>query len=301
MPFDTRLETIDQGERLFQTAKLRFATDHIGLARLPEGLELVRVGPALRPEFAAWRYGDQFGRRRRDVALKTAAASAALPLASGVIAFAAGIAMPTEVVGGLSVPALFILAVMVMARRRTAGIVAIADGEAGVVTVESANASRIIRRADGEWGLELHAFGQRKGGFAVGRAPTESRFWGAEAAPLLGQVLPIVNRMTGTRGVVRDAVELVTDNRSVPQILRRGEMLGRQVRYVPPGQGSRSTREPADGLVLAELPLASALALEMFTHEESERALLTADLALLERRWREADRLAKIADELVTG
>jgi hypothetical protein len=78
-------------------------------------------------------------------------------------------------------------------------------------------------------------------------------------------------------------------------------MLGRQVRYVPPGQGSRSTREPADGLVLAELPQASALALEMFTHEESERALLTADLALLERRGREADRLAKIADELVTG
>src|SRR5207237_2829342 len=35
------------------------------LARLSEGLELVRVGPALRPEFAAWRYGDQFGRRRR--------------------------------------------------------------------------------------------------------------------------------------------------------------------------------------------------------------------------------------------
>lgn len=25
----------------------------------------MRIGPALRPEFAAWRYGDQFGRRRR--------------------------------------------------------------------------------------------------------------------------------------------------------------------------------------------------------------------------------------------
>src|SRR5205085_12585839 len=44
---------------------LRVSTDNIGLARVAEGLELVRVGPALRPEFAAWRYGAQFGRRRR--------------------------------------------------------------------------------------------------------------------------------------------------------------------------------------------------------------------------------------------
>src|SRR5215216_1959307 len=34
----------------------------IGLA---EGLELVRIGRPQRPEMAAWRYGDQFGRRRR--------------------------------------------------------------------------------------------------------------------------------------------------------------------------------------------------------------------------------------------
>ena len=48
-------------------------TDNIGIARLREGLELVRIGPALRPEFAAWRYGDQFGRRRmRMVAMATA-------------------------------------------------------------------------------------------------------------------------------------------------------------------------------------------------------------------------------------
>ena len=32
---------------------------------LTEGLELVRIGEPLRPEIAAWRYGDQFGRRRR--------------------------------------------------------------------------------------------------------------------------------------------------------------------------------------------------------------------------------------------
>lgn len=31
---------------------------------MPDGLELVRIGQPMRPEFAAWRYGDQFGKRR---------------------------------------------------------------------------------------------------------------------------------------------------------------------------------------------------------------------------------------------
>ncbi len=44
---------------------MRASTDNIGLARLHEGLELVRIGRPQRPEFAAWRYGDQFGRRRK--------------------------------------------------------------------------------------------------------------------------------------------------------------------------------------------------------------------------------------------
>ena len=64
-PLEERWEAIEECERRFRDTRLRVSTDNIGLARLREGLELVRVGPALRPEFAAWRYGDQFGRRRR--------------------------------------------------------------------------------------------------------------------------------------------------------------------------------------------------------------------------------------------
>ena len=56
----------DRGVRgRYRDTRLRVSTDNIGLARVAEGLELVRIGAALRPEFAAWRYGDQFGRRRR--------------------------------------------------------------------------------------------------------------------------------------------------------------------------------------------------------------------------------------------
>ena len=58
------------------------ATENIGLARLRNGTTLVRIGAPLRPEFAAWRYGDQFGRRRR---------RQMLIVGSGVAALAAGV------------------------------------------------------------------------------------------------------------------------------------------------------------------------------------------------------------------
>src|SRR5437870_1272925 len=64
-PLEERWEALEECERRFRDTRLRVSTDNIGLARPPAGLELVRVGAALRPEFAAWRYGDQFGRRRR--------------------------------------------------------------------------------------------------------------------------------------------------------------------------------------------------------------------------------------------
>ncbi|WP_419165580.1 hypothetical protein [Candidatus Palauibacter sp.] len=64
-PLEERWEAIETCEKLFRRTRVRTSSDNIGLARHPEGLELVRIGEPLRPEFAAWRYGDQFGRRRR--------------------------------------------------------------------------------------------------------------------------------------------------------------------------------------------------------------------------------------------
>ena len=64
-PLEERWEAVETCEKLFRDTQLRSSTENIGLARHPEGLELVRIGKPLRPEFAAWRYGDQFGRRRR--------------------------------------------------------------------------------------------------------------------------------------------------------------------------------------------------------------------------------------------
>src|SRR5207248_5350568 len=83
-PLDERLDAIDQCERGFRSTTLRVSTDNIGLARLADGLELVRIGTPLRPEFAAWRYGTRFNRRRRRVQFATATgvtAAAALGIA----------------------------------------------------------------------------------------------------------------------------------------------------------------------------------------------------------------------------
>src|SRR5687768_12092131 len=64
-PLEEGWEAIEECVRLYPATRLRVSTDNIGLARLREGLELVRIGRRHRPECAAWRYGDRFGRRRR--------------------------------------------------------------------------------------------------------------------------------------------------------------------------------------------------------------------------------------------
>src|SRR5262245_17397275 len=69
-PLEERWEAIESCERMFEGTRLRVSTEHIGLAKLNEGLELVRIGKPMRPEFAAWRYEDQFGKRRRRYALR---------------------------------------------------------------------------------------------------------------------------------------------------------------------------------------------------------------------------------------
>jgi hypothetical protein len=75
-PLDERWEAVEECERRFAATRIRYSTDNIGLAYLPEGLALVRIGPALKPEIAAWRYGRLLGRwlpaARRDPMLRLA-------------------------------------------------------------------------------------------------------------------------------------------------------------------------------------------------------------------------------------
>lgn len=43
-PLEDRWEAIEQAERLFRATRQRVSTENIGLSRLPDGTELVRIG-----------------------------------------------------------------------------------------------------------------------------------------------------------------------------------------------------------------------------------------------------------------
>src|SRR5687767_12155572 len=64
-PLEERWEAVEECERRFRGTSIRTSTENIGLAKLPDGTELVRIGKPLRPEFAAWRYGGEFSARHR--------------------------------------------------------------------------------------------------------------------------------------------------------------------------------------------------------------------------------------------
>ncbi len=63
-PMEERWEATDECERRFRKTALRYSSGNIGLAWLAEDVELIRVGAALRPEVAAWRYGRMLQRQR---------------------------------------------------------------------------------------------------------------------------------------------------------------------------------------------------------------------------------------------
>ena len=64
-PIEERWEAVENAERSFRSTSLRAHHENIGIARLPDGLLLVRVGSAPPAELAAWRYGTELRRRRR--------------------------------------------------------------------------------------------------------------------------------------------------------------------------------------------------------------------------------------------
>jgi hypothetical protein len=85
VPFESRYEAIEASERIYRDAKRRMSTGEIGLAKTSEGTDLVRIGAPLRPEMAAWRYGQNFTKRRWKYATT-------IGPAIGLIAFAPQIA-----------------------------------------------------------------------------------------------------------------------------------------------------------------------------------------------------------------
>jgi hypothetical protein len=284
-PLEERWEAIEECESAFRATKLRVSTDHIGLARLKEGLELVRIGEPQRPEMAAWRYGDQFGRRRRKhmlfvagaavVAGTTIVAGPALGLASGVSlspiwhvlrASRAIYRMQREVTVPREVSAPIRLRLTDVPKTQLYRV-----GDEIRIRVRSADP------AVAPW----WRFANRRQEVDVG---------GEEALRVAGFLLPRLNQGGGSVKQVRQAVEYL-EQRGPVQLFQRAAF--------PVEHDSVATllRQGNIGL-LSHLSTANRLALEMAAHEDSERRALEGELHLLEAAWKDAEEIAGIADDM---
>lgn len=270
-PLEERWEAIEECERFFRDTRLRVSTDHVGLARLASGVELVRIGQPQRPEFAAWRYGDQFGRRRRANLIKAGLGLAAF---GGVVA--GGVAVGIGI-SGFGYSLYQIGTVIVNGWPRTV-IARLEDQNAGTVTVRRKHLSRVQLLSEGEGGWTL----------GVPHKKEIVHFTGDRGVHAIGRLLPQLNRFGGSEGIVRDAVGILEHEGDPSRYFARAATAARGT-----FTGKRETKPE-----IARLPEPARLALEMAAHEESERRALEGELAVLELAWKEAEEIAGIADNM---
>lgn len=296
-PLETRWEAIEACERDFRDTRLRVSTDNIGLARLPEGLELVRVGSPQRPEFAAWRYGDQFGRRRQRALLYSAAGTAAV----GAVVMG-GAASGVGLGGGWWA---FHGVYQQWKNERTVARVRDLDGNPIRVQQKHLLESRLLPSpgSDG-WELELaHVPGWGK----VRRKtrPEYTRLHGDGGLRITGQVMARVNRRGGKEETVQNAVRRIEDVGHPEDYLREAARESERLRGVGAAaltakrRRGRSRASHTRKGSLEALPADMRLAVEMATQEQAEREALQGELATLEAAWRAADEIAAIADDLL--
>ena len=108
-----------------------------------------------------------------------------------------------------------------------------------------------------------------------------------DALPALAAFLPLVNGADGTRRHVQTAVELVEEAGNATRLLNTAASFAMKHGWNPTMQGR-----------LSNIPLEARLALEMITHEDDERRALEGELAALEERWKEAEEIAEISDNM---
>ena len=315
-PLETRFEAIEEAEKAFRATNMKVVSDHIGMAQLGDGLELVRIGPAERPELAAWRYGDQFGRRRRRYRwMNIGIIAGTLPYTATTIAsIVGGTISPAfkTAVAGWTGPAAMLSAVSMFGftgflkyyTLNTSKIprLTVRDekGELLRLTTANAGAAKLFpanRNAD--WFLSVPSvtvqpasgLAKRLGNREMVLSENAPRnLTGAAALRALGILLPSANAVGGSKRNVQDAVNTLNNASDLQQILRHGGF--------PDPVREKYMDMSKYRFALGSFEPHFRLALEMALHESDERRAMEGELKELEQRWREADAIAKIADEM---
>ncbi|GLC24939.1 hypothetical protein [Roseisolibacter agri] len=329
-PIDDRWEAMEECERRFRDAHQRYGTDNVGLAGLPDGTELVRIGPALRPEVAVWRYGARLLRRRtprRDAVVR---ATTAL-LGAGAHALrwlhATDRLVPDEervlrLTAGLSGPGKRAERVLAIVPRDATS--AHPGADTAILRRRHLASAQLVRPERGEpWQLEIdHELGP-------------VRLSGAEGLRTGAKLLAAVNQFSGSAELVAAAVRKVDEAMQPDGYYRRvldaawrwqwgrgGGTGGAAVAVAHAPAATVATTDvvslvedlavqltgrsfwahggigSAERIALLRMPAVDRLALEMVAHEEAERAALEVELAALTEAWRDAEEIAAIADAL---
>jgi hypothetical protein len=261
-PLEERWEAMETCERLFRDTPRRVSTDNIGLAKLSEGLELVRIGEPQRPEFASWRYGDQFGRRYRRWMTGIVAGGAVYggAVSAGVAGIAAGSVLLTFWV-------LLHSGRDIVRDRRVIARISDDSGAIHLVRAGDAVESSIVPGDERySWALRLR----------VGLRDWELLLKGDQARRVAAKVVPHINKLGGSQKEVAETVKHIQECGG-PEAY-----LGWVARYHWTKFFMRR----------------QWLGVEMAVNEENERVALEGELALLELAWKEAEEIAAIADKL---
>jgi hypothetical protein len=234
---------------------------------------------------AAWRYGDQFGRRRRRHYL----------IAGGVL-----LAGATVVVAGPMLGIVGAGAISPMTNLLTTGsnlyrankkiIVPGPDGR--TLRTRVADVDRVkMELLDGQLAMHVPVAWAKSSPWRFGGDREIVTLIGDDAVRAAGALLPRVNSAGGSSEQVQRAVDIVEE------VSTPAELFARAARDLQ-SRGASGWGNPRKRSGLKRLPVATRLALEMATHEESERRALEGELYLLEEAWQQAEEVAAIADDM---
>lgn len=268
-PLEERWEAVERAEALYRATPTRVATDEIGLARLRSGLELIRIGKPMRPEFAAWRYGRQLQSRFR----RAWFARGMQAIDDDGILDDLGLA--AVMLGWVSVvvAAPFVIGRVVRENRSNSRTIrgVVVDGQPLRMKGYHLKWARFSADPEQRWRLHL----SHENGLAT--------VAGEAVIPMLGHLLPHVNDLGASTRQLDMAVAKIEHFRSPERFL---DFLAAK---------SPQSEEP----LATTISYAQRLALEMMAHEESERRAMEGELAALRAQWANAEEIAAIADNLL--
>jgi hypothetical protein len=285
-PLEERWEAIEQCERLFSSTRLKVSTDNIGLSRVREGLELVRIGSPQRPEMAAWRYGDQFGRRRTKYLAYTVGAGAVV---AGIMFGGPFLGFGSLAGGGWGVWQ-GTNALIKVARDRVVRTRLAVPGYDKPTVIRGRDIKRIVLGAS-EDGISLRL------PYTGGGWRTEINLEGDQAMRAAGTILPAVNVKGGSKEDVQTAVSYLEQNETPRKLFAIGASFGR-MQNVGKRRRNRRAQLASNEVFIDRIPRTVLLAMEMAAHEDVERRAMEGELAILEAAWRQAEEIASISDNL---